>query len=177
MKKLYLAFALIIFSILFRTLWHFAPNVEFITAATFLSGRYLGKKYAILVPFASIVISDFLLGNTKIYLFTWSAYLMVGLMSLIFAKIGHKNLILKAGAMGIIASFWFYLWTNFGVWFLDGWGMYPKTFQGLIQCYIRGLPFLKLTLLGNLIFMPLSFWLVEKIKEFNFKTLVSYEKR
>ncbi|GAH00568.1 unnamed protein product, partial [marine sediment metagenome] len=34
-------------------------------------------------------------------------------------------------------------------------GMYSYTLQGLTQCYIMGLPFLRTNLLGNLLFVPL----------------------
>lgn len=72
--------------------------------------------------------------------------------------------ILQATGLGVGASLWFYLWTNFGVWLLDSWGMYPKTLAGLLESYWYGLPFLKLNLLGNFIFVPLSFTCVEILK-------------
>ena len=65
--------------------------------------------------------------------------------------------------LGIIASLWFYLWTNFGVWALDSFGMYPKTLLGLIDAYILGLPFFKNNLIGNLLFVPISLTIVELI--------------
>ena len=67
----------------------------------------------------------------------------------------------QATFIGIGASFWFYLWTNFGVWILDSWGMYAKTIVGLMQAYALGIPFLKLTLIGNMVFVPLSFCVME----------------
>lgn len=66
--------------------------------------------------------------------------------------------------MGILASLWFYLWTNFGVWLLDNWGMYPRTIMGLIDAYLLALPFLRYNLISNLIFVPVSFFIVEKVK-------------
>lgn len=60
-----------------------------------------------------------------------------------------------------MASLFFYFYTNFGVWFLDAFGMYPKTLTGLIECYVMGLPFLRLNLLGNLLFIPSTFILSE----------------
>ena len=64
--------------------------------------------------------------------------------------------------MGILSVVFFYLFTNFGWWFT--FEMYPLTLQGLIECYIAGLPFLKNQLFSSLIFVPafaLIFSLVE----------------
>jgi hypothetical protein len=67
--------------------------------------------------------------------------------------------------MGIFASLFFFLWTNFGVWISDSFHMYPTTWVGLINCYFAGLPFLKLNLAGNLFFISVSFSVVEAIKK------------
>ncbi|MFH0864393.1 MAG: DUF6580 family putative transport protein [Candidatus Gottesmanbacteria bacterium] len=161
MKKIIFAAILISIAIILRTVGHIAPNIEFVTAASLLAGAYLGKKYAILVPFAIMVLSDTIIGNTNIFLFTWSAYLVVGCLG----YLGNlKGKIIRAAGAGIFASVFFFLWTNFGVWALDSWGMYPRTLGGLIEAYIMGIPFLKLNLLGNLFFVPVSFGIVEVVK-------------
>ena len=173
MKKIFYGAILISFSILFRTLWHLAPNVEFVTAASLLASFYLGKRYAVLVPFISIVASDLIIGNSNIYLFTWTGFLIIGVLAIIFEKLRKiKNLagvkkIALGLSFGLVSSLWFYLFTNFGVWFLDSWGMYPKTLTGLISCYIAGIPFLQLNLIGNMVFIPLSLFTAEKIRILN----------
>jgi len=161
MKKIIFAAVLISLAVIFRTIGHIAPNVEYVTAAALLAGAYLGKKYAILVPLAIMVLSDTLIGNTNIFVFTWSAYLLIGCLGYLG---GLRGKIIKATGAGILASLFFFLWTNFGVWALDSWAMYPRTLSGFIQCYIMGLPFLKLNLLGNLFFVPVSFGIVEMVK-------------
>ena len=181
--KLIMAVLLVTLGVLFRTVWHLGPNVEFVTSATLLAGAYLGKKWAFIVPVSIMAISDLTLGNTNIFLFTWSAYLIIGLTGHqllkdqkhpfgTFGKLSasklrtsrlniKNNKIFKAMGIGIGASAWFFLWTNFGVWLLDSWGMYPKTITGLIDAYIMGIPFLKYNLIGNLFLVPLSFLSVE----------------
>lgn len=166
MKKIFFSAVLILLAILFRTLWHVAPNVEYVTAASLLAGAYLGKKYAILVPFLIMVFSDTLLGNTNIFVFTWSAYLLIGLIGQI-GLMGKKKIILRAIGAGVLAGFFFFAWTNFGVWLMDSWGMYPRTLAGLMESYFMGLPFLKLNLLGNLFFVPVSFGAVELLARLN----------
>ncbi|MBI4999279.1 hypothetical protein HZB97_00725 [Candidatus Gottesmanbacteria bacterium] len=147
--------------VLFRTLWHIAPNVEFVTAASLLAAAYLGRKYAVLVPFVIMVITDTLIGNTNIFIFTWSAFLIIGLAGLVLRRLKGIKLVGGATAMGATSALFFYLYTNFGVWLLDSWGMYSRDLSGLLNAYIMGLPFLKLNLLGNLFFVPVSFGIVE----------------
>lgn len=160
-NKILFAGFLILLGIFFRTLWHVAPNVEFVTAASLLAATYLGRRYAILVPFLIMVVTDTLIGNTNIFIFTWSAFLIIGLAGLVLRHLKGIKLVGGATAMGVVSSLFFFVYTNFGVWLLDSWGMYTRTLTGLIQCYIMGLPFLKLNLLGNLFFVPVSFGIVE----------------
>jgi hypothetical protein len=167
--KSFLAITLVTLGIMFRTVWHLGPNVEFVTAATLISVFYLGRIWAIIVPFAIMAISDIFIGNTNIFIFTWSAYLVLGYLSYL-SNLGHLRglaKILAATGLGISASIWFYLWTNFGVWLLDSWGMYPKTLSGLISCYIMAIPFLKYNLVGNLVFVPSTFILTEALYAYN----------
>ena len=146
-----------------RLVFDLGPNVELITLVTFIAAFYLGRKEALIVGITSLAISDIFIGNTSIALFTWSAYAVIALGAWFnkrFAKNWFSRILIGTGG-GAIASFWFFLWTNFGVWLLDSWQMYPDNISGLLQSYIAGLPFLKLQLLGNLLFLPLGFGIVE----------------
>jgi hypothetical protein len=165
MKKIILAGLLIFLGIAFRTIWHIAPNVEFVTAATFLAIFYLGRKVGLIVPFAIMVLSDTLLGNSSIFVFTWSAYVFVALFNIFFLnRFGKKNIIVTQIGISTLTSFFFFLWTNFGVWAIDSFHMYPHTFSGLIQSYLMGLPFLRLNLVGNIFFVGVTFSLVEFLR-------------
>lgn len=53
--------------------------------------------------------------------------------------------------MGAVA---FYLVSNLGVWLA---GYYPATWQGLIACYVAGLPFLGLSLVADTVYSALLF--------------------
>lgn len=133
-------------------------NVELVTLATFLAAAYGGRRWSWTVPLTILAVSDVLLGNTSIALFTWSAYAMAGPV-LTWVNRSAKTtgtLLLTAAGSGIGVSLWFYLWTNFGVWLLDVWGMYPRTMQGLAASYINGLPFLRNQLQGNIVLVPVG---------------------
>lgn len=159
-KNLAFAFFLIIIGIGERVIFDLGPNIELVTLSSLLASCYLGFPYAVIVPLAIMSISDILIGNTMIFIFTWSAYIFIGLAGLLlrrFQNSGFRLPLLTLPA-AFTSSLFFYLWTNFGVW-LQGW--YPPTLQGLITSYVMGLPFFKLNLWGNLLLVPLGFMTVE----------------
>src|SRR3989338_9791335 len=163
-KKLILSGVLILLGLLFRTFFHIGDNIEFVTSSTLLAGSFLGLSYSLLVPLLILILSYLFIGNTNIFLFTWSAYLIIGVMGFYLQKFNlkkSKSRVLRITGLGVMATLWFYLWTNFGVWFLDSWGMYPRTLAGLTDAYLMGLPFLKYQLIGNLVLVPLSFIITE----------------
>lgn len=181
----FIALSLILAGLLSRTVLHIGPNIELVTTSTLLASVYIRGKRSIAVPLLILMMSDLLIGNTNIFIFTWSAYLIIWLTGgrllriqqsppmadqPLAEEIGdqHKEMIfkiIKRISVGIGASVWFYLWTNFGVWLLDSWGMYPHTLNGLINCYLLGLPFLKLNVLSNAIFVPAGFLIAEQVKK------------
>lgn len=170
-RKLLFSALLVVLGILFRTTWHIGPNVEFVTTATLLSARYLGRRWAMAVPLLIMVVSDLAIGNTNIFIFTWSGYIIIGILGywdirVLADKLRLERLPIKffwLTKTAVWTSVWFYLWTNFGVWLLDSWGMYDKTWTGLVDAYIMGIPFLKYNIIGNLVFVPLSFFTAEYV--------------
>lgn len=131
------------------------PNVEIITATTIISGALLGGYFALIVPFSILLVSDIYIGNNYIFLFTWSGFAFVGILGYSLrdkVNFSAKSVgILTAG--GISGVLLFFLWTNFGWWLITPY--YPHTFDGLIACYVMGLPFLYSQLLTNLIVIPI----------------------
>ena len=127
------------------------PNFEMVTALSLISGSFLGGIYASVIPLLIIFLSDIYFGNTIIYLFTWSAFALVGIFGILFKR-NSKHYYLKITGGGIISVLFFYLWTNFGWWLISG--MYPLNSQGLLVCYAAAIPFLKNQLMSVLIFAP-----------------------
>jgi len=173
MKRIRLPFfvlTILFFVIAFleRVAFDLGPNVELVTLVMLLASVYLGKQKALGLVFAVMLASDLVLGNTKIFIFTWSGFMIpVFVVNYLVGKFGSINKVILGTGMGIGANLFFYGWTNFGVWFLDGWGMYANDLGGLIQCYVNGLPFLKLQLTSTLLFVPLGFGLWELVSGFS----------
>jgi len=165
-KTRVLTATLFLLAFLERTLFDLGPNVEFVTLAIVLSSFYLKPKNSFLLIFAVIVVSDLVIGNTSIFIFTWSAFLISAVLSskLVQNKhFGYLKTIFVGTGLGIASNLFFYAWTNFGVWLMDSWGMYSNDFSGLMMSYVNGLPFLKYNLMSTILFVPLGVIVVESI--------------
>jgi hypothetical protein len=169
----------IAFGVLTRTVWHVAPNVEFVTALA-LAGAYLIKsKFSFTIPLGIMIVSDFLIGNSSIFVFTWSAYGMAYVFGKILASQGIQKLfgklpeVVKILALsevgGTFFTIFFFLWTNLGVVLTTS--MYPKNIEGVLLSYKMGLPFLWPQLVGNLIIVPVVFVVTKLIYKEKLNTL------
>ncbi len=132
-----------------------------------------------LIIISIMAISDLILGNTNIFIFTWSAYLFFALFVSLFLKKGTpgKKHLLQMTGWGVVSSVWFYLWTNFGVWLLDSFGMYQRSFAGLLDAYIYAIPFFKYNLYGNLVLVPVSFTVYYLVKDLAASLLIQQKIR
>lgn len=145
----------VVFLVLSRTVLHIQNNIEFITGFT-LAFSYFFKniKLAVVVTIVTLIMSDLIIGNTNIVIFTWSGFLMNIVIGRILRST-NGNPVLKSEIGGIAGTLFFFFWTNFGVVALSS--MYSKDFSGLIQSYHNGLPFLTNQLIGNIIIVPAVF--------------------
>jgi hypothetical protein len=158
MQNILVASILILVSVTVRLIFNPGVNIELITVSTLLAGQYLGKRWACIVPLAILALSDAFIGNTSIFLFTWSAFFAIGALWAFFPKRKSSfGSVMIATSYSVGSAVVFFLWTNFGVWFLDSWGMYPKTFHGLISAYVNGIPFLRANVLSNILIVPSVF--------------------
>lgn len=127
----------------------FMMDMFFVVAITsLLAGRYLGRIYALLVPLTSMLITDLLLGNTWIFIFTWSGLIVLGGAGF-FSKKQSVSTFIGVSLIGVL----FYdLWTNFGCWL----GWYNHTPEGLLLCYTMAIPFMLWHVTSILMFLPIS---------------------
>lgn len=123
------------------------------------------KSLAFIIPIAAIWISDVLVNNI-LYAsyypsFTWfydgfywqyGSYLVIVLMALfLFKKVNTSRVVIGA----LAATALFFLISNFGAWVSSP--LYPKTLSGLMTSYAAGIPFIKGTLFGNLVYSGILF--------------------
>ena len=139
--------------------YHVAPNLEIVTAVSVLAAVAFGFRAAVIIPIATMIISDLIIGNSSIFIATWSSFAIIGLSALLLRKLNDKpgKQILYSVGFAAASSFFFFIVTNFGVW-AQGW--YPATLAGLMDSYVMAIPFYRTMLIGNLILVPatISVW-------------------
>lgn len=130
--------------------WNFVP----VSASAIFGGIYLNKKWAFILPIASMIIADMVLGFslTDIPFVYGSILLSAGIGIWISSKRENKPVFAFSVLFGTLSSsVIFYLITNFGAWLTLS--MYTKDFNGLIQSYVMALPFFKNSVAGDLFFI------------------------
>ena len=148
-----LVLGLRLIGILARLLPH-PPNATPLMAIALFGGTYLPKRWAILVPWAIVAVSDLVLGWHSTVPFTWSAFLLTGMI----AWWVRSRLSVSRVIAGALASSWlFFLLTNFGVWATQT--LYPKSTAGLWACYVAAIPFFRNMLIGDLLSTGILFGL------------------
>jgi len=151
----YLAYFLILLGAVMRVVPHpanFAP----IAGLALFGGAKLGKKQALVVPLAAMLLSDAFIGfdSWTSRLVIYGTFLAVGLIGLwLRSRASAVNVV---GA-SLVSSVLFFLVTNLP--FVHSFSMYPQTWDGVVASYINGLPFFRNTLAGDLIYTAAFFGL------------------
>jgi len=142
--------------------YNFSP----LGAMALFGAAYFSKKWqGLLIPLIATWVSDLLINNV-IYAryypeFTWfysgfywqyGSYVLISITAFFLLRKVTPQRVL-AGALS--ATGIFFLLSNFGCWL--GNPMYGQNISGLLSCYAAGLPFLKGTLLGDLVYSGVLF--------------------
>ena len=142
--------------------WGFAPQFAM---AIFGGAVIKDKKLAFLLPLLSLLISDvfyellYINGIFEIkgfYEGMWINYLLFGSLTIVgfFIK-NDKPLSIAKGAVAAPTIFFFA--SNFITWLGSGGYNRPKTFTGLTQAFIDGIPFYTNSLVGTFVFGTVLF--------------------
>lgn len=146
-----LALGLVVAGVLTRLLPH-PQNFSPVTALALFAGVCLRPRLALTVPLLVMMISDIWKGSHGLLWLTWGSFMLVALIGLLLKNRARAGA-LAAGSLA--GSLIFYLLTNLGVFFFQD--MYPKTAQGLLQCYVMALPFLRNAVAGDLFYTAAVF--------------------
>jgi hypothetical protein len=149
----------IVIAAIFRLVPHI-PNVTPITAMALFSGVYFtNKKYAFIVPILAMLVSDIFIGFSTISIFVYLAFILIGLIGIKSKKISITTV--------LISSISFFIITNFGVWLIG----YPKTFNGLLECYTLAIPFFRNSLIGDFFYAGVMYFAFEFVSKKYLKTV------
>lgn len=175
-NKLLIITAIIVFGVIARLLPHF-PNFAPMGALALFAVAFYKRKYlALVIPGLAWWLSDLYLNN-MIYnsadgftLFTADQFFSLFALTLIvilgkrlFKKVNAPNVMIGS----LSASLIFFVVSNLGVW-MQG-ILYPKTLQGLVECYSMALPFYRGTLVSDLIFTGVFFGAMHMMTSFENK--------
>ena len=141
-------------AVLGRLIIH-VPDVTPLSALALLAPTVFSKRFSLCMTLATLVLSDvalhFLLhesvfGNWTF--FTYSGWIFVTLLGFLFAR----NPTFSRGFLFAgVSTIGFWIWTNAGSFLVMH--LYPHTMNGLLNCYLAALPFLKNSLMGAMVWM------------------------
>ena len=142
--------------------WGFAPHLAM---AVFGGAVIRDKRIAFAMPILSLILSDAvyhllyingLFGIPGFYSGQVSNYVLIGSLTVIgfFVRRDSPTQVL---AGSLTAPLVYFLASNFMVWLGGGGYGRPRTFNGLLQCYADGLPFLQTSLMGTIFFSAILF--------------------
>jgi Family of unknown function (DUF6580) len=161
----WLDFALVAFLIGFdvtaRLLPH-APGFLPVAASALFAGRMLRLPiFAVIVPLAAMALSGLAMVDDPwpVAVVVYAAIALPAFAGMLIRR--WHGALPVVGAM-VACSLIFFTATNFAVWAFGD--LYPQTWQGLVACYVAGLPFLDKTVLGDLFWCGVLFggaWLVQ----------------
>jgi len=149
-----LAIGLVLAGVLGRLMqnMNFAP----VGAVSLFAGARMRGWQAYLLPVALMAVTDPLLhGYSFATPFVYASFLINVWMG---SQLRRTEKPAWIGAAAAIGSVQFFLLTNFAVW-VNPAGMYPHNFAGLAACFVAALPFLRNTLVSDLLYSGAFFGL------------------
>jgi len=163
--KIIIAVAIILLAAASRLIKH-PFNFTPIVAMSIFAGCYLKKYWAVFLPLAAMLVSDYFIGfydwqvMASVYVSVAAAF---GIGWLLSKRFKWYNVALSALASSVL----FFILTNFAVWAFFNW--YPHTWAGLLNCFTLALPFFRNTLAGDIIYTGVFFGVYELANVLAFK--------
>jgi hypothetical protein len=137
--------------------WNLTP----IGAMALFSGAMFRNRWmAFALPLASLFAGDVFVGFHKLILVVYASF---AISVAIGRWLGDSRSVARIGGAVFVGAAQFFVVTNFAVWAIGG--FYPKTTQGLANCFVAGVPFFCNTLAGDALYAGIlfgGFALVEK---------------
>ena len=169
--RLLLLIVLVLSAAFSRLVPHFHNAVP-VTAVTLFAAAYLpNRRWSVLLPLIAMFFSDLVLYATKDIayqteavsnmLFVYSAFAGIALIG---QWLRRSVTIGRVIATSLAGSVLFFLVTNFGAWLMLSQtlstgepAIYSRTFGGLIDSYVAGVPFFRGTFIGDVFYTAFLF--------------------
>jgi hypothetical protein len=151
-RRFWGALAVIAIAALFRLLPH-PPNFSPIAAMALFGGAYFARKsVAVALPLIVLFMTDLVLGFHETMPAVYGSFFLVAVLGFFLQE---RVSVVRVGLASAAGSLIFFTVTNFSVWAQGG--LYEKSANGLLTCYIAALPFLQNSFAGDMVFSALLF--------------------
>ncbi|HVU08236.1 MAG TPA: DUF6580 family putative transport protein [Verrucomicrobiae bacterium] len=122
------------------------PNFSPVAALALFGGAQFSRKWtAFLVPLAAMFLSDLILGLHALIPVIYGCFALIVCLGFWLRR--NQN-VWRIGGAAVVGAVLFFVATNFGVWAIGSY--YPKTGNGLLNCYLEAIPFFWNTLFSDL---------------------------
>lgn len=156
-----LAVGLVVLGVFSRLTAH-AWNFTILGGLSIFTGAFFARKWVpVAIVFSTLFISDAVIGFHNQMP---AVYLSFALMILAGALLASRPSRLKYVTAAGVGSVLFFTVSNFFVWF-EG-SLYPRTLNGLVECYVMATPFYHNQLLADIVSSAALFELARTMKKF-----------
>jgi hypothetical protein len=146
------------------------PNFAPIGAMALFGAAHFRRTWlAFLAPLAAMLLSDaalqvttglglhggWLAHSTGFHRGMWVVYGTIALVTAVGLLLRKRKSVWAVTGCVLASSVLFFVITNFAVWAAGE--LYPRTAEGLLQCYVAAVPFFHWTLLGDAFFAAVLF--------------------
>jgi hypothetical protein len=123
---------------------------------------YKSNTVAFLAMIFALVMSDFIIGtdSSLMHMVIYTSMVVPALLG----KFIQPKQLAKASVLTMVGTLFFFTTTNFAVWCLSD--MYPHNLEGLRECYLMAIPFLKNSILGD------QFWTILLIGAYSYAPIL-----
>ena len=145
---------LIAFAVVARLLPHVPGFWPFAACALFAGRMVHTPGLAFAVPLVALALSNAVLPGDDWRIIA-SVYVAIALPALLGMTTKSNRALIAVPAASIAGSLLFFVITNFAVWAFGT--LYPRSWDGLVQCFVLALPFLDRTVIGDLFWNAVLF--------------------
>jgi len=129
--------------------WNLTP----IGAMALFSGAMFRSRWmAVALPLASLLAGDLFVGLHKLMFVVYASF---AISVAIGRWLGESRGAKRIGSAVFLGAAQFFVVTNFAVWAIGG--FYPQTIEGLVNCFVAGVPFFWNTLAGDALYAGILF--------------------
>lgn len=131
------------------SLLHLVPHpfgVSPVGALALYAGAYGSNRLSWCVPLVPLGLAALVSGfySPIVMLFVFAGFAISTLTGRLLLR--QSRSYYRFGSAILLGASAFFLVSNFSIWLV---GFYPQTFQGLLQCYVNGLPYLLQAILAD----------------------------